>query len=378
MRCDILARGSPCSNCQAQNRPHCRIYEKKLRPRSARNTRQTIPIQPRPTQQSRHRQRHVGASPDSFVETDGAGENAVYFRASQAEGSPSTADGQFGAQEALYSGGQDSESESVASGNSESLDERATRNLLDLVDSRAAITTEIGSNHRLYFLGTELSNIHHLVRQRSKNVDLDQFHFGSSIPIRKFSPVPAEARELPEKSLADELIRAYFTRINPGWPIVDEVDFMNRYKSQSVPLPLLHSVFLVGAHVLASQHNDYKSLKSRCFRRAKLLIDSRFEEDRVLYIQVALLLSWNCDNLEDIISNSWYWIGFATRTAFGLGMHRDSSKSGMSDMYKRTWVRLWWVLFQFDVLVSVAYGRPQAMYVFCFMRLCATICADYL
>ncbi|KAJ0107221.1 hypothetical protein J7T55_007591 [Diaporthe amygdali] len=179
------------------------------------------------------------------------------------------------------------------------------------------------------------------------------------------SSAPSEALKLPDKSLADELIQVYFSRINPGWPIVDEEDFMDRYKStdprKSVPLLLLNSILLVGAHVSASRRNDYKSLKACFFRRAKMLIDVQFEDDRKVYIQAALLMTWNCDHLEDIVSNSWYWIGFAARTALGLGMHRDTSQSRMSAVTKREWVRLWWVLFQFDVLVSVAHGRPQAI-----------------
>jgi transcriptional regulatory protein AMDR len=78
-------------------------------------------------------------------------------------------------------------------------------------------------------------------------------------------------------------------------------------------------------------------------------------------LQASLLLTWQCDDLEDIVSNTWHWVGVATRTAFGMGMHRDAGPSSLNAMDKRLWVRLWWILFQFDVLVSASYGRPQAM-----------------
>jgi transcriptional regulatory protein AMDR len=92
-----------------------------------------------------------------------------------------------------------------------------------------------------------------------------------------------------------------------------------------------------------------------------MLFDYRFEQHRETYLQVALLLTWQCDNLEDIVDNSWHWIGIGARTAFGMGMHRDARSSTLNTIDKRQWVRLWWCLFQFDVMVSASFGRPQAM-----------------
>lgn len=255
--------------------------------------------------------------------------------------------------------------QSASSDDRDQLNEQTTQNLADFLDNSVEKADEIDANHRVHFIGNEFSNLNYLVRRRASHINHNQLHFGSQHSLPRISSAPAEALKLPEKSLADELIQAYFSRINPGWPIVDEEDFMERYRCtdprKPVPLLLLHSILLVGAHVSASRHKDYKSLKACFFRRAKMLMDARYEEDRKVYIQAALLMTWNCDHLEDIVSNSWYWVGFAARTALGLGMHRDTSQSRMSAVTKREWIRLWWVLFQFDVLVSVAHGRPQAM-----------------
>lgn len=140
---------------------------------------------------------------------------------------------------------------------------------------------------------------------------------------------------------------------------------MKRYtgadSQKPVSMHLLHSILLVGAHVLAPQRRDAQSLKSELFHRAKTLFDSRFDQDRESYVQTALLLSWQCDDLEDVVSNSWHWIGVAVRIAFGMGMHRDASHSNLNPIDKCQWVRLWWTLFQFDVMVSASSGRPQAM-----------------
>lgn len=254
---------------------------------------------------------------------------------------------------------------SATSDDREQLNEQSTKNLADFLDNSVEKAGEIDTNHRVHFIGNDFSNLNYLVRRRASPINHNQLHFGSQLSLPKVCSVPSEALKLPDKSLVDELIQVYFSRINPGWPIVDEEDFMNRYRSadprKPVPLLLLYSILLVGVHVSASLHKEYKSLKGCFFRRAKMLIDARFEDDRKVYVQAALLMTWNCDHLEDVVSNSWYWVGFAARTALGLGMHRDTSQSRMSAVTRREYIRLWWVLFQFDVLVSVAHGRPQAM-----------------
>lgn len=179
--------------------------------------------------------------------------------------------------------------------------------------------------------------------------------------------VPSDALELPDEALADDLLQAYFVHVNRGWPIVDENEFMARYSSResrnNAQLTLLNAIFLVGAHVLTPMRPEMRDLKPCFFRRAKTLIDYRFEQDRFMYVQVALLMTWHSDGLEDIVANSWHWVGVAARVALGLGMHRDTSKSSLIPIHKRAWSRTWWVLFQFDVMVSLAYGRPQALWV---------------
>nr|RBQ92916.1 hypothetical protein FVER53263_08284 [Fusarium verticillioides] len=258
----------------------------------------------------------------------------------------------------------DSPSTMQDSGESEETYE--TRNLADFIGQDLPKVGEISRSERLYFIGTEFSNLNHLVRHRALRRDQkDVLHFGTRRLARKVPSVPEEALKLPPKALADELVTAYFIHVNPGFPIVDEDEFMTSYKGSDVPklvsLPLLNAIFLVGAHVLSSTRDDCRASTYTFFRRAKTLFDYRFEQHRETYLQVALLLTWQCDNLEDIVDNSWHWIGIGARTAFGMGMHRDARASTLNAIDKRQWVRLWWCLFQFDVMVSASFGRPQAI-----------------
>ncbi|KAH7023442.1 fungal-specific transcription factor domain-containing protein [Ilyonectria destructans] len=364
VRCDILTKGPPCSNCQSQGSSTCHYYEKKKsRSTLARHSRGKVAIQPRGQQ--------IATAPSTPVEMDHPWPDASIPHVAHSATVPAVATATTAVsnsgdirRDRYQRRGSASASSSTRDGDGD--DEQGTRNLADFIDIQAVRVTEITDNTRMYFIGTEFSNLNYLVRQRSRQVNPDRVHFGSHHPARKLSRVPAEALEMPEKALADELVQAYFTHINTGWPIVDEEDFMTKYNSspdprETIPLPLLHAVFLVGAHASAPRHSNYRALKARFFRRAKLVLDSRLEEDRRLYVQVALLLTWSCDNLEDIVSNSWYWVGFAARTALGLGMHRDLTHSRMDPVPRREWTRLWWVLFQFDVLISTANGKPQAI-----------------
>jgi transcriptional regulatory protein AMDR len=237
--------------------------------------------------------------------------------------------------------------------------------LADFIDRDDVRAGEISRMGHLYYIGTEFSNLHYLVRQRSRRVNEDVFHFGSNMFASRTPRIPSEALQLPPKRIAEQLVEAYFTKINRGFPIVDEEEFMSFYHNPGPnkklsPL-LLNAVFVVGSHVLSATREDIRAMRPTFFRRTKTLFDSRSEQHREVYLQAALLLTWYCDNLEEVVSNSWYWIGVASRTAFGMGMHRDVTPSGLNRSDKRRWVRWWWTMFQFDVMVSTSHGRPQAM-----------------
>ncbi|KAH6696822.1 fungal-specific transcription factor domain-containing protein, partial [Plectosphaerella plurivora] len=326
VKCDILETGSPCTHCRNHKKTDCLLFEKKKTRTSLvqRSRRGDVPLEPR-------------TEPSTPRDSRWA--------------DPSTS--------------------SVPTPSSPPEHEHDARNLADFLDREDVRTSEINVTGRLYFIGTEFSNLNYLVRQRSRKSAQNVLHFGSHpFAPRMPSSVPQEALQLPTKALADELIQAYFTHINPGFPVVDEDEFMKSYNGlpnqeprRQLGLLLLNSIFVVGAHVLAAKNPEMLTLKHLFYRRAKSIMDCRFEQHREVYIQSALLMTWVCYDLEDIVSNSWHLVGVATRTAFGMGIHRDPTPANLNAMDKRQWMRLWWILFQYDVMVSVAQGRPQAMQV---------------
>ncbi|KAF4119815.1 hypothetical protein GMORB2_4481 [Geosmithia morbida] len=319
-RCDIVDKGAPCTNCSKHSRPGCRLYEKKTRSYHR-------DVQPRVNRAIRPRD----------INPVAAGASGTPTR------SPTPV-----AREASDPG-----------------------NLAEFIDREELRTAAINLRGRMCFIGTGVSNFNYLVRQSSLNpIDEGAVHFAN----RQFHPVhtahdlrsvPPSALERLDTALERRLLGAYFERVNRGWPIVDEHHFMTQYESKDPEdgpsLPLLNAILIVGAHALGSEDESLKALQPVLFRRTKTLIDRRFDQDRTVYVQAALLLTWYSDGLEELTANAWHWIGIATRIALGHGIHRDVTKSRMLPVSKRIWTRLWWVLVQFDTMVSASYGRIPAL-----------------
>uniref|UniRef100_A0A4E9DY75 Zn(2)-C6 fungal-type domain-containing protein n=1 Tax=Gibberella zeae TaxID=5518 RepID=A0A4E9DY75_GIBZA len=314
IRCDIVDKGVPCTNCSSHNRSGCRSCPNKKEVRqSFRQLTVLAPLRPR-----------------------------------QPTDSPTTVSS-FTTVPEIPSPKEGGELELGA-------------HVLNDSDARDA---ELGHRTRAHFIGNDLSNCSYLFRQNAANVNYDNvFHFNNgqletSDDWYERRGVTGEPLERPDKQLEMRLVRAYFDTINRGWPIVDEDLFMTQYNGQDpinpVCLTLLNAIMLVGAHTLASHDESMIPLLSTFFYRTKTLLDCESWPDRLVYIQVPLLLTWYSD------ANAWYWIGIATRTAMAIGLHRDTSHSKMMPVYKRVYTRLWWVLFQFDTIASVSAGRPQVI-----------------
>ncbi|RSL68987.1 hypothetical protein CEP54_002516 [Fusarium duplospermum] len=326
IRCDILVKGPPCTGCSSRNRPGCHIYQKKQR-RQPTSRLQPVPIRPRESTPV-----EVATDSSSPLEAD-----TVHVHTSSVRDD----DG-----------------------------EHDVNNLADFLGRRDMKETDYGRLTRVCFIGTGMSNCHYLVRQNfPRTGDENSVHLGYSQMRLKgasyYRFVPPEILERPDKELANRLLQAYFDSVNCGWPIVDEEEFRVQYEGKDPENPLssalMNAIFLVGAHVLSSHDESMHSLQPMFFRRAKTLIDYQFETDRLVYVQVALLMTWHSDGFEEVAGSAWHWIGIAARTAMAFGMYRDATRSRMLPVHKRVYTRLWWVLFQFDTISALSSGRPQVI-----------------
>ncbi|CAK7234680.1 hypothetical protein SCUCBS95973_009018 [Sporothrix curviconia] len=190
-----------------------------------------------------------------------------------------------------------------------------------------------------------------------------------TVPITTIPPA-RDIHSFPEKEIRDDFIDAYFAKVNPYFPVVDEADFRARYAdpNNQPALILLHSVLLVGAHVSCHSKAVHARhiVKAVLFRRAKCVFDMRHEHDRLHLVQAALLFTWHLQNGDTASSNSNYWLGVACRIAYGIGMHRDLLQDPLDPdrmpiQDRRLWRRIWWTLFQAEVLSALEHGRPSAI-----------------
>ncbi|KAJ9253305.1 transcriptional regulator family: Fungal Specific TF [Paecilomyces variotii] len=365
VRCDARIVGLPCSNCRSSGKTDCRIHEKKKRP-VVRSILDPVPIRCRPPSVPDTSSKPLSpVSPIRAASTvasspGGIPPQSVYTGNAQGP--------QNGSSMNQRPGSYNQQASSESSTDHE--DHRGLeKRLVKLIDEDELDQREIQRGVRAIYVGHDVSNISFLIRQQ-RGKDGDVYHFaGNDIPKRHLrtghDELLKDAVSLPEKALADELVQAYFAHVNPGYPIVDEDVFMTQYRnhdpSDPPPILVLQAILLVGAHV-SRPMPERDALKETFFRRCKWLFDARVERNRDILVQVALLLTWHSDSTDDDVSaNAYYWVGVAARLATGIGMHRNPVSSRFTAGDRRMWRRVWWILVQFDVMVSLSYGRPQAI-----------------
>jgi len=286
VRCDAHLKGFPCSNCISSNKSDCRIHQKKKRA-IRRSVGNPVPICSR-------------SSTDTHL-------NGAYqpLQDIQHDENPATSP--------------------RSPFNDEEDHHRIGRGSDTLADLSGFGGPAIHKGVRITYVGKDVSNISFLVRQRLEGHNERVYHFPSNEIAKKYMQhesdrVPQEAFMLPDKALADELIAAYFTYVNPGCPILNEQIFMAQYGGYNPADPpsllVLQAVLLVGTHV-SRDRPERDSLKAMFFRRAKMLFDARVEWNRDYMVQAALLMTWHSDGVEDIAANAWYWVGIAARIATG-------------------------------------------------------------
>ncbi|EYE94416.1 putative transcription factor [Aspergillus ruber CBS 135680] len=360
VRCDARVVGLPCTNCRSAGKTDCRIHEKKKR-LAVRSILDPVPIRCRPPSVSEPEPvaakslspNSAGQQQTTLITTPTSG-NML----NNNHGSPPISAPQAYQQQPTPGSAGDPDAHT-------DLEKR----LVNLIDDGDSGRREIQRGVRAIYVGHELSNMSFLIRQQ-RDKDDDVYHFaGNEIPRRQLKighdQLIMDALTLPEQALADELVQAYFTYVNPGYPIIDEDLFMAQYRNRDPadppPVLLLQAILLVGSHV-SRPKAERDALKEIFFRRTKWLFDSRIERNRDIMVQAALLMTWHTESADDdVASNAHYWVGVAARIATGLGMHRNPVSSRFVPRDRHMWRRLWYILVQFDVMVSLSYGRPQAI-----------------
>lgn len=91
---------------------------------------------------------------------------------------------------------------------------------------------------------------------------------------------------------------------------------------------------------------------------AQLLYAFDYEDDRIAIIQSILLMTYYYEKEATLQKDIWHWVGVCYTQAQSIGLHRDPSKSNMTEQTKRLRIRLWWCLYSRDRLIALALRRP--------------------
>ncbi|KAG4432030.1 hypothetical protein IFR05_012494 [Cadophora sp. M221] len=173
------------------------------------------------------------------------------------------------------------------------------------------------------------------------------------------------AFELPAQDVQDELISLFFTWVAPIVPIIQEADFLRRYRDPLNPpsLLLLQSIFVSVSRFprkeLGDSGGNPRTDSKTFFKKAKALYDAGYEQDQVTIVQSLVLMGWYWHGPQDVTENGlFYYSRLAIAVAQDCKMDRSAELTNLTQSQRRLYKRIWWTLFTRDRTVTVAYGRP--------------------
>ncbi|EXJ76917.1 hypothetical protein A1O3_10074 [Capronia epimyces CBS 606.96] len=174
---------------------------------------------------------------------------------------------------------------------------------------------------------------------------------------------------LPTVSFRDTCLARYLEFSYPLLPLLEKDQIVSiimsrdHPTSQPISLLLFQAVLCSGVAFVETQSVINEGFASKqeargaFFHRAKILFNCNVEQDRLVAVQAALLLStWYPGKYEKM--DSWYWVGAAISLAYSIGLHLepDSSRFDRRDQHLRR--RLWWCIFVREHKIALALGRP--------------------
>ncbi|KAF8424335.1 fungal-specific transcription factor domain-containing protein [Tirmania nivea] len=180
---------------------------------------------------------------------------------------------------------------------------------------------------------------------------------------------------LPQKNIADELVRNYFDTIQPTFPILFKKLFMAQYESfYKFPftpesskrwLAVLNAIFAIGAvysHLVNPDNVEDEQDHLQFFTRARVLsLDGGvvYEVADLQQVQVAGLMGMYLMATSQT-NRAWNITGLAIRYAQTLGLHLRQDNARISDSEREMRARIWYAINSLEKLLTVMTGRPSA------------------
>ncbi|KAF5233995.1 hypothetical protein FANTH_12349 [Fusarium anthophilum] len=173
---------------------------------------------------------------------------------------------------------------------------------------------------------------------------------------------------LPPIPMQLELVKSFIEFIYPRMPLLDLEDFLGcvGYLDGSggqLSLVLYGAILFAGSThidqevVCAYGYSDRRLLRRELYKRAQLLFDLDINQDKLVAVQAALLLT--CRGVsDDEVKDSWYWVNTAITLGYSIGLHRTSKTADSPPSRRKHLTRLWWCCFVRDNILSLGMNRP--------------------
>jgi hypothetical protein len=138
----------------------------------------------------------------------------------------------------------------------------------------------------------------------------------------------AEALVLPPRHIADQLVRVFFERLHPAYPVFDRKKLSRLYHQGEASPLVLQTIFFLGFTVGSDKlvheggySSRFEARKTHYFR-AKMLYDIDYDPDPLNVVAILLLFGhWWCGPEDQ--KSTCFWVGCAVNVALEMGMHRS-------------------------------------------------------
>ena len=175
------------------------------------------------------------------------------------------------------------------------------------------------------------------------------------------------ALTLPAPEMRCACLRSYVRNVQPLFPLVDSFKILSivcgtNADSEKLSLLLLQALIFVGSTwvdvrlVRKAGFLSRKAYRKSIYRKARLLYDADYEDDRITLIQSFVLFTswWEGPNEN---KDPWHWIGVALSMSRTIGLHQSRPGMKLTNAERRLRRRLWWSLVARDTLGSLGLGR---------------------
>ncbi|EEH10564.1 fungal specific transcription factor domain-containing protein [Histoplasma capsulatum G186AR] len=175
------------------------------------------------------------------------------------------------------------------------------------------------------------------------------------------------AFEIPHFAFRNALLKSFVNYVHVYMPFLDLKDFLQTIYENTgrkrISLLLFQAVMFAGTafvnmkHLRMAGYESRRAARKAFFQRVRALYDQDYEEEPIVIIQTLMLMSYWMETAFDQ-KDCFHWIGISLALARLNGMHFDATSASMDLDQRRIWRRTWWILYSRDKMIALGLRRP--------------------